>query len=512
MLSFELKGGEPGEKPPDMERDLERLRDLSAQLSAAERQMLGDLLERMGAYLDSTGSAAALFAALTASAVSFLNHMAEDARAAHPELLEEADGALRTRILRKVRVPLVESGTELTLMPGVYETLTTTGGTDGERAEQATVLYAPAGGGAAGSIPLKAVALALAVEDAQEADVRALAYLYMHAAADVDIPGDEEIEAMASGRYKWPHAVSGGPGGAARRRTPKQDTARPESYPIGLSKLQSSLPDCQYDVKEVIDVSGKGEALPATVAVLLSMDDDSIATSRPVTGYDLAVHSAVASLWVAGNRYFTPAQAYKAMTGRDSDPGPAALKRVEESLDKQCCTRVTIDMTEEARRRDLNVNGFEASKAELTTNMIWAAKLRVETRGGGEVMGYLIKEAPIFYAHDNSIGQVRSVSVRYLAAASEAVKPVEQNIVTRDYLFRRIEAMKNSPKLSRRIRYEALYKVAGINEESRTTTQRRREAIGKMLDALRAEGYIKGWDEYRDKGSNGKMAGVEIRL
>lgn len=546
MLSFELKGGEPGEKPPDMERDLERLRDLSAQLSAAERQMLGDLLERMGAYLDSTGSAAALFAALTASAVSFLNHMAEDAMKAHPELLEEADGALRTRILRKVRVPLIESGTELTLRPGVYEALPTTGGTDGERAEQATVLYTPAGGEAARSIPLKAVALALAVEDAQEADVRELAYLYMHAAADVAIPGDEEIEAMVSGRYKWPHAVAGGPGNMTRRRTPRTYDTRKRRIEANIDPItkaltgrgENSIGSVAYWLDEPTDVpTGNGGTAGVTVRPPLGTEIDARQETYVLNGTDSYWHDAVSTLFYSGQTEVTGAQILSLVGYANpyrEDMAPVMCEAAE-SIAKMIGTTVAIDTTKERRRKG-NAQGGDVIQS-IALRQVMGVELSIEKRqadGGETVRDFrleMIRDTPDEAFPLSAYARSRSMltAIDQGEYTFETVKPELEARKAWHYILKQVhqETRSNTVKLEtmwrdlelkepdvRTTKNNGTPRTAAEMERARKDAVRKRRGriitqLEKMLDEATGRGMFAGWKWSTDK-KTAKPDGFEI--
>lgn len=296
---------------------------------------------------------------------------------------------------------------------------------------------------------------------------------------------------------------------------PKQDTNKPTSHVQGISKVSDKITEIINGETVFLDMGGRNEAKESVLTSLsLSYDAEGVQISKPMTPYDREVHNAVATLWAAGNRNITPRQVYQTMTGASGKPRQSAIANVEESLDKQRRTFVSLDFSKELRGRTAEFDGevVTADQCRFETNMLNADKAIVTTVNGRENIGYIIKDAPILYYHDCTTRQLISYPQRLLEETSKVVSMTPKNILIRSYLLARIKQMsRKGSKQSKNIRYDAICEAAGISGTNRTERKRAKDTAKKLLDAFVQQGFIAGWTEYSSSGSTHKALGVTIK-
>lgn len=294
---------------------------------------------------------------------------------------------------------------------------------------------------------------------------------------------------------------------------PKQDINPVITHVQGISKVSNTITELNNGEDTHLKVGGKNEGSVQTF-IKLNYDSDNMSLSKPISPYDREIHDAVATLWAAGNKTFTSAQVYRAMRGGNSalNPKRAALEKIEESLDKQRRTFVTLDFSQEARGRKLEFEGSPVTNLKRETYMLEADKVTIETAGGNKVEGYKISAEPILYWHDMTTKQIVSYPQALLAATSKVASNTDRNILIRSYLLRRIKSMSGSAN-SRQITYESILKNIGEAGANRKTQGVIRESVRKFLTAFKDEGFITGWSEYQtSNASHNKIAGVSIKL
>lgn len=294
----------------------------------------------------------------------------------------------------------------------------------------------------------------------------------------------------------------------------KQDTNKLTEHVQGISRVAEQWRNIPTTGEQVsIRATGKNEAREVLSHVILTHEENGAILNRPMTGYDKEVHDAVASLWAAGNKNVTARQVYQAMTGSTSKPSAAMLEKVEESVDKQRRTLVKIDFSQELRGKTAEFDGEQITpdSAYIETYMLNAVKGVVLTTNGKRITGYELKDAPVLYRHDKTIRQLISVPQTLLEETSRVASNTETNILIRSYLIKRIKTMnRNGQKLSKRIRYESVYKAIGNETDNRTQRKRMNETVRTYLDAFVDSGFIAGWTEYKDPGRSHKLLGVTI--
>ena len=109
---------------------------------------------------------------------------------------------------------------------------------------------------------------------------------------------------------------------------------------------------------------------------------DDMEVSKPVTALDLAVISAVGSVYHAVKKqnqaqevYVTTAEIWRLLNGyaindATAKPHDKQLARIQKSIERQSVNRVSIDFTAEAERRQLEIDGERIKKGILKGNML----------------------------------------------------------------------------------------------------------------------------------------------
>lgn len=316
---------------------------------------------------------------------------------------------------------------------------------------------------------------------------------------------DEIRDAIFKSAYK---VVVEEPEGEEGEPLPKQDTVKPRTQVDPNSKLANKITNLANGETVNLDVSGTQEKKAVTTVVTLEYEGEGIELAKPMTQYDREVHNAVTTLWKAGNTSFTARQVWHTLTGTDvkSPPSREQMARIEESIDKQRFTRAMVDFTEEARGRELTLDGESVTSYKIDAYMLNAEKHTIETANGRTVEGYTITRPPVLYQHASMLGQVITYPMRYLAAGSVGQNS-EENIVIRKYLLRRIWMAKGKGHVSKRIKYSSVYEKAGIAEPDKKQRKRINDLVVSCLEALAKEGAIKGFTEYKEGRAR---AGVDL--
>jgi len=237
----------------------------------------------------------------------------------------------------------------------------------------------------------------------------------------------------------------------------------------------------------------------------LTYDDKNISiTGRHVfTAYDRTVHNAVCSLYVAGNDTMTPAMVYRTMTGMSETEyiSPKALETVRNSIDKSRFLKLTVDFTEEAKARNMDIK-----KAKIEDYLLNAKKIWVKTTNN-EVEAYKINATPTLYQYAQTTNQILSIPLKLLDT-KEATRNTEEIIPIKEYLVRRIEIMKHDKTMSNKILYGTIFEEVGIVITDKKQKTRMREYITSILSLWKIrDNYINDFKEYKERNS---IKGVEI--
>lgn len=310
-------------------------------------------------------------------------------------------------------------------------------------------------------------------------------------------------------RYAKPHKQAPG--------LPKQDANPVRNYYQLLSKTSNDgvLSASENNGKTIRIGVGGPEERPVYTYLSLTYDSSDVKLSRPISPFDMSVHNAVCSLWDAGDRYITDRQIWQLMTGKES-AAEASLQAVRESMEWLMRTWATIDFSAELRGEQKVLDGepFTPEQAKRAGNLLLGFNDTVVATNGKRVDGYkLSDDMPILLQHDRVLNQVQPYDPALLGAVFQGLSSTRMNIVIRDYLMRRVSRIGNtrSPS-SRRIKYDTLLERIGRKDAKAKDRDRIINSVKKILEALKAQGLIAGWSEYRNGGRSHKRLGVEVAL
>lgn len=219
--------------------------------------------------------------------------------------------------------------------------------------------------------------------------------------------------------------------------------------------------------------------------VSFSYEGIDIQTRKEFTLFDQAVHDAVVSLYLAENRFISPAMVYRAMTGKTNAEyiKPEKLKEIEESIDKCIFSKLSIDATEEA-------TAYGYKQAVYSGALLAAEKVSV-LMGGHRIIAYNITTEPLLYRYAKAGRQITSVDIKLL---DTPIKKTSDNIVLQEFIMRKIEAMKGDRNYDRMILFADIYDVLNISSEQRVQVKRVRGYVKEILDFWMEKKYISNYE------------------
>ncbi len=189
-----------------------------------------------------------------------------------------------------------------------------------------------------------------------------------------------------------------------------------------------------------------------------------------------------------------------------------------------------IDFTQQVEKhkgikKDPN---YDYSKTILEGPLVMRDEITV-LAGGHEVQGAILYRQPLFYMHSQLTGQITRIDRAVLDTTTKRIVDAEGNkrtaetknndigfILLKRHLARQVEQMKKE-KAANKGKYEGRRNFEGISKElgdkPLTAKQMRtlREDVEMLCTRWKIQGYIQGYELYRNKGSRA-YAGVEITL
>lgn len=300
---------------------------------------------------------------------------------------------------------------------------------------------------------------------------------------------------------------------AERAILPQQDSIKPRTHYTPNSKLANSLdePGLYEDGGTMLDITSaierrKGKTV--TEAVSISIEAEGVSINRKMTQFDSDVQSALATLWVAGNRCVTASQVCQTLTGSKKPTGKQ-IADVASSIDKMMRAWVDIDATQEARGRKMEFEGSQVDDMRLSGYMIAAEKVTIRTRNGKTTEGYSILRAPILYRHAAMLGQVVTFP-QHMLETDDAGTNTKPRTLAKNYLARRIGQMQRG-KVSNRVRLETVYKKAEVDPENRKARNELNKYVESLLTLWKASGFITGYRKVTE-GPHKRFAAVDLAV
>ena len=289
----------------------------------------------------------------------------------------------------------------------------------------------------------------------------------------------------------------------------KVNPKRVKKYQQPIDKISQSLfnanenlPFYDNNATDVViaTMRGKKKAQEVTTAVAIdiskldgvSFSDGGVMLDR----YNKAIHDAMLSIYLAGNKGGSLNQLYKVLNGNKETlkaPEEKTLKDISKAIDKLSLTRITIDATDEAK-----LYGF--SKAKIKNYLMPVKIVEVEINGN-KAEGFVFLDEPPLYTYARQKNQINSGDIGYL---NVPLNTTPENIKLTSYLFERVQGAKSEKsKLGPVILYETIYEILEIDTPNANTLRKKRSDIRKKVDSIlnswTRAGFIKGFEEIKEK-------------
>lgn len=311
---------------------------------------------------------------------------------------------------------------------------------------------------------------------------------------------------------------------------PTLQSKLPEWHTMPIQKLATEL---QHGIINAgafdLVVAGKGKKNEITSYVMATYEQpDAITmTGKPYTEFDRQVQDAVSSLWEYGHEshIVTPDMVARAMTHKTQTEkvSPQFKGAVTKSLEKMRRIHITLDASEEIRKRKITLDGERVDSFKVDDYLLALKGIEIGA-GGKTVKGYLIQSEPLLLTYAKRTKQLATVDARLLDikevdkkgnATTVSIKSNETRVAVKGYLLRRIAVMKNDrtnkkPKQSNIILFESLFKETGIPHDSNAANTKK--YTFQVLDYFKAMNYIKGYTKRKSKGKGGGIDAVIIDL
>ena len=307
--------------------------------------------------------------------------------------------------------------------------------------------------------------------------------------------------------------------GQEQRDIIKASTQRIDNISSGVTKIEGTIFNPRknknlYSRKqEKVDFDAKmcvGYYKGKEINSLVDLDFDgmkkkgvSIPNENWIVPFDREVHSAIASLFKAGNECMTPQMIFQVLSGnsKTAKMTPQMRETIIESVSKLRLTEVKIHAQEE------NAVGW-SSKSVYEGVLIPSERIECILLNGQRVADciHILRTPPLYEYADNK-DQISRVDIRMLNAP---VNNTPGNIELKGYLAREISSMKSGrSNITPVIRYSTLYEYLRIESTSekaqKTLKLRVRETVKSILTAWKESGYIKDFHEEKEKRTIAKI-------
>lgn len=255
--------------------------------------------------------------------------------------------------------------------------------------------------------------------------------------------------------------------------------------------------------------ASKKKSVEVNTLVGLSYSGELTRKLARVNGYDKAILNTICSIFQAGNQTMTLADIFRVMNGNtNKQPSQKQRDKILASIKKLGATRIYLDISEEIERKYLTINDSRVTKGVIDEPLLHYTGGLFQTENGQEVYAVSILKEPILMTYSKSKSQLVSFPISLLDTKS--VSATDDIVAIREYLLQQITLMRNGQRDNKTILYESIYKSCGIEAPTdRMTAKRKKDAIKKLLDEWKQQGYIKG---SKDKKDGTALVGIEIKL
>lgn len=311
------------------------------------------------------------------------------------------------------------------------------------------------------------------------------------------------------------------------RKSDSTLVARPSKYSTTVDKISGLLfaneitkpvdadPEAAYEI-----VLGGTKKKPVIASASIDyaelLSNKAIQSVPDLESYDYTVHDAIVTHILAGNRIITVDMIYRAITGKVDgkvDVSDEIFQKIKKSLGK-FNGRLYIDF----RGTDANGEPITLHFNEPLLMYSW-----IETKIHGKSVAairvpydadpVLLKWARL---NGNEI-DTRDITLRDIPRLNNG----EESATIRDYLYRRIIAMRNGYdrakrrhkpfNMSRKIRFETLYKELGISDPNADKRLAIKSKVDRCLKYWEKQKLIVSY-QYTKKSGTNQYDGVEINF
>lgn len=230
-----------------------------------------------------------------------------------------------------------------------------------------------------------------------------------------------------------------------------------------------------------ISTSNKNKEAFVSYAVNFDNLPKEVRTTSKLTAFDELVHIAAASLYAAGNEYFSISQIHGAM-GNSGSPSKNQVKKIRGSIVKMNAIQIFIDSSKEHEiipnyavfKYNASLLPSEMASAYIDGNLVESV--------------HLFREPPLI-AFAKERNQITAFRTDLLGAP---ISNTETGAAIKIYLLKRIQGMRANKKLSRKILFETVCDECRIEGRER---QRAPEKIKNVLKCWKDKGFIRGLSE-----------------
>lgn len=302
-----------------------------------------------------------------------------------------------------------------------------------------------------------------------------------------------------------------------------------KNYYMANNKLAKSM------TKDVVDggtlalvVSGQQAKKEIVTRCLLSYEGDKVKLQgqRPFTEFKRNIYNGVTSLYVDGDEshLMTPAMIYRAANGitDGTDPSAGMKAAISRAMREMAFIFAEIDFTDEARMYRSDVDN-----CHIRDTILDVRELSVSISGKTHT-AFHIKQPPLLYEYAQVSGQIASLPP-YLLDIRQVKTDKKGNVIkgqtpggrisnndrrmaVKNFLLRSIFDMQHSPKLSRNIIFDTMYKeIATESEKTFTEKEMRsiRDYIPLVLNYWIAQEFIRDYEFIK---AGNKIRGVTIKI
>lgn len=267
--------------------------------------------------------------------------------------------------------------------------------------------------------------------------------------------------------------------------------------------------------------------------VLVEYGEDPNISTFSISEYERQVSDSIITIWEEANKrgipaWFTADTVFRNMPGEGEKPSPQQKGAITKAIERFRKLHIFVNATDEMRAR-----GLIGESEEFTYDAFYLSVTRMKCtvkNGGQTVEAYRIDSEPIIYNYCKLTGQIITVPRKCIEIKKTKKNPTTGEITistlpvpmtpTRQamtgYILRRIEVLKRDRKNKKKqqkqsdiIRFDALFRDVGLEDQDRNRAKENRKFCYQVLDFFTGIDRIKGYEEQK-KGRS--ITGVKILL